>query len=90
MGDTESDGKQVLTAALSVWMEKQVGGCYFIAARNAGRIFYLRLIAIKLLEASELRKELNGLKRDVLANLRSRYGAPMLKLVCSLIPFMPT
>ena len=42
MGDTESDGKQVLTAALSVWMEKQVGSRYFITARNAGRIFYLR------------------------------------------------
>ena len=32
------------------------------------------------MEASESRKELNGLERDVLANLQSRPGAALLKV----------
>ena len=46
VGDTDSDDAQVLKAALGVRMERQVGSRYFVTARNAGRIFYLRLIAI--------------------------------------------
>ena len=80
VGDTDTDDAQVLKAALGVRMERQVGSRYFVTARNAGRIFYLRPLAIKFLEASELRKELNGLERDVLANLQSRHGAALLKV----------
>ena len=61
-------------------MERQVGSRYFVIARNAGRIFYLRSLAIRYLEATEFRKELNGLERDVLANLQSRHGAALLKV----------
>ena len=80
VGDTDSEDAEALKAALGVRVERLVGSRYFVTARNAGRMFYLRSLAVRYLEATELRKELNGLERDVLANLRSRHGAALLKV----------
>ena len=36
VADRDNDDAQILKAALVVWMERQVGSCYFVTARNAG------------------------------------------------------
>ena len=45
----------------------QVGSRYFITARNAGRIFFLRDLIVKFLQSTALTMELNKLERAVLS-----------------------
>ena len=80
IGDTESEDIVSLKAALGVRMERQVGSRYFVTARNAGRIFYLRPLAIRYLEEYSQTKELNGLEKDVLQHMKSEIDSALLKV----------
>ena len=56
-----------LKSALGVRLCRQVASRYFVTARNAGRIFYLRDLIMKFLQSTALTKELNKLERAVLS-----------------------
>lgn len=80
IGDSDSEEVTSLTSALGVRMERQVGSRYFVTARNAGRIFYLRPLAIRYLEQTSETKELNGLEKDVLHYMKSDTESALLKV----------
>ena len=80
IGNSESEEVLSLKSALGVRMERQVGSRYFVTARNAGRVFYLRPLAIRYLEETSQTKELNGLEKDVLRYMKSDTESALLKV----------
>ena len=74
------DIEEELKACLQVRLERQEGSRYFVTSRNAGRLFFLAPHAVTFLESLSLIKQLNGLEKDVLHNLKSDIDLALLKV----------
>ena len=79
VGDTDEERSEALKEALGVRLDRQVGSRYFITSRNAGRIFYLRDLALQFVNNLNLAKELNGLEKEVQQSLQDTTKLALLK-----------
>ena len=78
--DDEDEEMEEIKAALGMKLQRQVGSCYFVTARNAGRLFYLKKFIEKFLEQLKLTKTLNKLESSVLSHINTPYELALLKL----------
>ena len=78
--DDEAEEMEEVKAALGVKLQRQVGSRYFVTARNAGRLFYLKKFIEKFLEQLKVIKTLNKLESSVLSHINTPYELALLKL----------